>query len=99
MYSVEMSNQAEKDHEYVVRGGLSRKLSEILRTVEEAPFRPTQRFERLSDNLKGLCSRRLNQQHRFVYEVLPNDDGLRHPETGELYDGIVFVVSMWGHPY
>jgi Txe/YoeB family toxin of Txe-Axe toxin-antitoxin module len=46
-----------------------------------------------------MFARRLNQQHRFVYEVLPNDDGLRHPETGELYDGIVFVVSMWGHPY
>ena len=99
MYSVDMSNQAEKDHEYVLRGGLSKKLSEILRTVEEAPYRPTQHFERLTNNLKGLYSRRLNLHNRFIYEVQPNDEDLRHPETGELYEGIVYVVSMWGHPY
>jgi len=99
MYSVEMSNQAEKDYENVLRGGLSKKLSEILRTVEEAPYRPTQQFERLTNNLKGLYSRRLNLHNRFVYEVLPNDEGLKHPETGEPYEGIVYVISMWGHIY
>jgi len=98
MYSVDMSNQAEKDHENVVRGGLSKKLAEILKTVEEDPYKPTQQFERLTGNLKGLCSRRLNLHNRFIYEVQPNDEGLRHPETGEFYSGIVYVVSMWGHP-
>ena len=50
----------------------------------------------LKHDLKGACSRRINRQHRFVYEVLPNSEELKDPD-GELYEGIIKVISMWTH--
>jgi plasmid maintenance system killer protein len=67
-------------------------------TVENDPYKPTQHFERLTGNLKGLYSRQINYKNRFVYTVLPNTENARD-EDGNLYDGIVRVHESWGHKY
>jgi toxin YoeB len=98
MYKLEFTKQAQKDANIAVRAGYERQVKEILDTVQEDPFRSTQQFERLLHNLKGMCSRRIDYHNRFVYSVLANTDGLMD-EKGELYEGIVHVVSAWGHNY
>jgi hypothetical protein len=67
-------------------------------TLEENPYENSQGFERLTGNLKGLCSRQINHKHRVLYTVLPNSEGTRD-ENGNQYDGIVFVHEAWGHRY
>ena len=46
--------------------------------------------------LQGFYSRRINDQHRFVYAVLSNDRNFVD-EQGTIYQGIVHVLKMWTH--
>jgi Txe/YoeB family toxin of toxin-antitoxin system len=96
MYDVRFTKQAQKDAVKVERAGLKLKAAEIITTVRKDPYEETQFFERLKGDMKGACSRRLNRQHRFVYEVLPNAERLRDA-NGELFEGIIKVISMWTH--
>jgi len=96
MYKVQWAKQAKKDFENIESTNLTPKIAEILRTVRENPFEESQSFERLKYDLKGMCSRRINKKHRFIYEVFPNTENLKDA-NGVLYDGIVNIVSMWSH--
>jgi Txe/YoeB family toxin of toxin-antitoxin system len=96
MYDIRLTKQAEKDTVKVERAGLKSKAIEIISTVRRNPYEESQFFERLKGDLKGACSRRLNRQHRFVYEVLPNTEDAKD-RNGELYEGIIKVISMWTH--
>lgn len=49
--------------------------------------------EPLVGSLQGMYSRRINRQHRFVYEVIEGE----LEEGGVAYEGIVRVLSMWTH--
>jgi len=75
---------------------LKSQTAEIIKTVRNTPYEKSQYFEVLKHDLKGACSRRITRQHRFVYEVLPNTENLK-TENGELYQGIIKVISMWTH--
>jgi len=96
MYDIRFTKQAQKDSINIERAGLKAKAVEIIVVVRENPYEESQSFEHLKGNLKGSYSRRLNRQHRFVYEVLPNNEKLKD-EKGELFDGIIKVTSMWTH--
>ena len=84
MYDIWLTRQAQKDAVKVERAGLKPKVSEIIKTVRDNPYEESQEFEKLKGDLKGAFSRRINRQHRFVYEVLPSDK-------------IVKIISMWTH--
>jgi len=86
MYKVQWAKQAKKDFENIESTNLMPKVAEILRTVRKNPFY----------DLKGMCSRRINKKHRFIYEVLPNTENLKDID-GVLYEGIVNIMSMWSH--
>jgi len=96
MYKIIFSKQAEKDAVNIERSGYKPKVVEIVRTVRVTPHEISQGFERLKGDLDGFCSRRINLQHRFVYQVLPNTGDLRD-ENDELYEGIVQILRMWSH--
>jgi len=96
MYRVEWSNVAAKDYEYLKKAGLVSKAAEILITLENNPFESTQKFKRLTGDLKGAYSRRISKNDRVVYKVLPNTENLRD-EIGNVYQGIVFIISMYAH--
>ncbi|GBU21375.1 hypothetical protein R80B4_01264 [Fibrobacteres bacterium R8-0-B4] len=81
-----------------VRAGLGQRLADILATLERDPYEPSQSFERLTNNLRGKCSRRIDRHNRIVYKVLQNVDGARD-ENGNLYEGVVRVLEAWGHRY
>ena len=96
MYDVQLTKQALKDATNIERAGLKPKAAEIIKTVRKNPYDESQGFEFLKYDLKGSCSRRITLQHRFVYEVLANTDGSKDAD-GNLYDGIIKVISMWTH--
>ena len=96
MYDIQFTKQAQKDAVKVERSGLKPKAAKIIQTVRNNPYEESQEFELLKHDLKGAFSRRINRQHRFVYEILPNTEGLKNA-GGELYKGIIKVISMWTH--
>jgi len=75
---------AQKDAKLLAAAGLKAKAQSLLGVLEEDPFKTPPPFERLVGDLKGAYSRRINIQHRLVYEVLDDDH-------------VVKVLRMWSH--
>jgi len=98
MHRVDWTKQARKDADTCRRAGFGKQLANILNTVRNSPYDSSQGFERLKGNLKGLCSRQIDFNNRFLYMVLPNTEKAVD-EHGNLYDGVVYIVRAWGHNY
>ncbi len=78
------TNQAQKDAKKLSASGLKHKAMELLKILEENPFQNPPPFEKLVGDLAGAYSRRINIQHRLVYQVLENE-------------GIVKILRLWTH--
>lgn len=93
MYRVVFTKQAAKDAKKLKAAGLDAKAKSLVAVVEKDPFAYPPAFEPLVGSLAGMYSRRINRQHRFVYEVIED------PTTGgeAKLDGTVKVLSMWTH--
>jgi Txe/YoeB family toxin of toxin-antitoxin system len=98
MYKVILTRQAIKDLDKLKKAGpvYAKKVKELVAIVSENPYQKPPPYEKLLGDLKGYYSRRINGQHRFVYDVLPNTNNLK-TENGILYKGIVHVLKMWTH--
>lgn len=64
--------------------GLKPKTMQLLALIQQDPFAYPPAFEYLQGDLKGLISRRINKQHRLVYEVIEEDS-------------LIKVYRMWTH--
>ena len=64
------TKQAQKDARKIAAAGLKPKAEELLALISRDPFSSPPPFERLIGDLAGAYSRRINIQHRLVYEVL-----------------------------
>ena len=78
------TKQAQKDARNLSSAGLKDKAQLLLAVVADNPFQTPPPFEKLVGDLAGAYSRRINIQHRLVYEVLPD----RH---------VVHILRMWTH--
>jgi Txe/YoeB family toxin of toxin-antitoxin system len=78
------TKQAQKDAKKLLSAGLKPKAEEILQILETNPFQTPPRYEKLVGDLTGAYSRRINIQHRIVYQVLEDQR-------------IVKVIRMWTH--
>ena len=78
------AQQAQKDAKKLTASGLRPKAEELLVILSEDPFRNPPPFEKLVGDLAGAYSRRINIQHRIVYEVFPKEKTVR-------------VLRMWTH--
>jgi Txe/YoeB family toxin of toxin-antitoxin system len=78
------SRQTQKDAKKLAASGLKGRAQRLLDVISDDPFTVPPRFEKLVGDLAGCYSRRINIQHRLVYEVLPD----RH---------VVHVLRMWTH--
>ena len=78
------TKQAKKDARKLAAAGLKQKAESLLTLLAEDPFRKPPPFEKLIGDLAGAYSRRINIQHRIVYEVFTKE-------------GIVRVLRMWTH--
>jgi len=96
MFKLIYAAQARKDYQKAQNSPLFSKIQELLAILEINPFQNPPPFERLTGNLSGAFSRRINRQHRLVYEILDNDAGFKDP-SGKLYEGIVKAIRLWTH--
>ncbi len=83
-YIIKFSKQAEKDKKKLKSSGLDKTCKVILTSMQEDPFCYPPSYEKLCGELSGLYSRRINRQHRIVYEV---DENLKE----------IHVIRMWTH--
>jgi len=98
MYKVIFSRQAVKDLEKLKRAGLVyvKKTKTLIEIVSVNPYQNPPPYEKLVGDLQGYLSRRINEQHRFVYDVLPNTHNTKD-ESGTPFEGIVHILKIWTH--
>jgi toxin YoeB len=78
------TRQAQKDARKLAASGLKPKAQELLALIAEDPYRKPPPFEKLVGDLAGACSRRINIQHRLVYQVLEEQR-------------VVKALRLWSH--
>jgi toxin YoeB len=78
------TKQAQKDARKIAAAGLKGKTERLLRILSENPYHTPPPYEKLIGDLCGAYSRRINIQHRLVYQIL------REIRT-------VKVIRMWTH--
>lgn len=84
-YKIVLTKQAEKDKAKVANiPALKKNAQEILNLLINDPFATPPIYEQLQGELKGVFSRRLNRQHRIVYQVFEEEK-------------IVKIIRMWTH--
>lgn len=83
-YKIVYTRQAVKDIDNLKSAGLDKKAKKLIDILKEDPFRNPPPYEKLIGDLKGLYSRRINIQHRLVYEIFPEEKTVK-------------IVSLWKH--
>ena len=81
-WKVVYTNQAKKDAKKLVKKHLKEKAQFVLDELQKDPFLPP--CEKLVSDLKGAYSRRINIQHRLVYEICRKEK-------------VIKVIRMWAH--
>jgi Txe/YoeB family toxin of toxin-antitoxin system len=84
MWRIVFTKQAKKDAKKLSAGGLRSKAEKLLDILRENPYQTPPPFEKLLGDLSGAYSRRINIQHRLVYQVLADEK-------------VVKVIRMWTH--
>lgn len=83
-FEVVFTSQARKDAKKIKGTKLGKKVKELLSVIADDPYRNPPPFEMLVGDLSGLISRRINIQHRLVYQVYPDEKTIK-------------VLRMWTH--
>lgn len=83
-WKVVFTKQAQKDAKKISSSGLKSKAEDIIEILKQNPYQTPPSYEKLVGDLSGAYSRRLNIQHRIVYQIF-NDEK------------IVKVIRMWTH--
>lgn len=93
MYRIVYEKQAVKDIKNLKSAGLDKKAKELIEIVRQDPFQTPPAYEGLVGNLNGYYSRRINIQHRLVYQVYGESIEIEGTE----YEGTVKIIRMWTH--
>lgn len=93
-WKLKFSPRAYKDSSKLARAGLKHQAQKLLEILRVNPWQNPPPYEKLVGDLSGRYSRRINIQHRLVYEVIEGGSAGVDPE---LYAGIVKILSMWTH--
>jgi toxin YoeB len=83
-WQLKFTKQAQKDAKKVAASGLKFKTQRLLSILKQNPFMNPPSYEKLQGDLKGAYSRRINVQHRLVYEVIDSDKTVK-------------IIRMWSH--
>lgn len=83
-YKLVYTSQAQKDAKKIASSGMKPRVLELLKILETNPYQDYPPFEKLKGDLSGACSRRINIQHRLVYQVIEEEK-------------VVKVIRMWTH--
>lgn len=93
MYKLFFTKQALKDLDQLKAAGISEKAKKLTDILRADPFQSPPRFEKLVGKLDGLYSRRINIQHRLVYQVEKKQLVIEDV----FYEGTVKIIRMWTH--
>jgi toxin YoeB len=83
-WRVVFTKLAQKDAKRLSAAGLRKKAETLLDILRKNPYQTPPPFEKLLGDLSGAYSRRINIQHRLVYQILDDEK-------------VVKVISMWTH--
>ena len=83
-YKVVYTKNAAKDISNLKAANLANKAQNLIELIKENPFQNPPPYEKLLGNLSGLYLKRINIQHRLVYEVLEDIKAVK-------------IISMWSH--
>ncbi|MBJ6750466.1 Txe/YoeB family addiction module toxin [Geomonas anaerohicana] len=83
-WSVVFTKQAQKDAQKLKAAKLKPKAQSLLAVIEQDPFKTPPPYEKLVGDLSGAYSRRINLQHRVVYQVLEAERTVK-------------ILRMWTH--
>ena len=83
-WKIVFTKQAQKDARKLTTVGLKPRAEQLLKLLKTSPFQDPPPFEKLVGDLAGAYSRRINIQHRLVYQVLKEER-------------VVKVIRMWTH--
>jgi Txe/YoeB family toxin of toxin-antitoxin system len=78
------TKQAQKDAKDISQSGLKPQASRLLDVLREDPFQNPPPYEKLMGDLSGAYSRRINIQHRLIYQVLKDIHTVK-------------IIRMWTH--
>ncbi|OPX95101.1 MAG: Toxin RelK [Syntrophorhabdus sp. PtaB.Bin006] len=78
------TKDAQRDAKKIARSGLKTQVSRLLDILREDPYQNPPPYEKLVGDLSGAFSRRINIQHRLVYQILDDIDTVK-------------VIRMWTH--
>jgi Txe/YoeB family toxin of toxin-antitoxin system len=78
------TRQAVKDAKKISQSGLKPQVERLLEILKEDPYRNPPPYEKLLGDLSGACSRRINIQHRLVYQILNEIQTVK-------------IIRMWTH--
>jgi Txe/YoeB family toxin of toxin-antitoxin system len=78
------TKQAQKDAKKIAHSGLKPQAERLLDILKENPYKNPPPYEKLLGDLNGAYSRRINIQHRLVYQILDNTKTIK-------------VIRMWAH--
>lgn len=78
------TKQAQKDARKIARSGLRPQAEKLLDVLTTDPYQSPPPYEKLVGDLAGACSRRINIQHRLVYQILDDIHTVK-------------VIRMWSH--
>ena len=83
-WNIVYTNQAKRDAKKLFRSGLKPQAQKLLDILKENPYQNPPSYEKLVGDLAGAYSRRINIQHRLVYQVLEDIQTVK-------------VIRMWSH--
>ncbi|MDD5008883.1 MAG: Txe/YoeB family addiction module toxin [Syntrophorhabdaceae bacterium] len=78
------TRQAQKDAKKIAQSGLKTQASRLLDILREDPYQNPPPYEKPVGDLSGSCSRRINIQHRLIYQVLDDIKTIK-------------IIRMWTH--
>ncbi len=84
MYTLVFSKNAQQDSLNLKQAGLKKKTQVILDRLKENPWHNPPPYEKLVGDLRGCYSRRINIQHRLIYEIFEKEK-------------IIKILRMWTH--
>ncbi len=84
MWQIYYTKQAKKDAKKLASAGLKAKAKSLLEVIEINPYQNPPPYEKLVGDLEGAYSRRINIQHRLVYQVLETENAIK-------------VLRLWTH--
>jgi len=78
------TKQAQKDAKKIAKSGLKPQANRLLDLLKEDPYRNPPPYEKLVGDLSGAYSRRINIQHRLIYQILRDISTMK-------------IIRMWTH--